>query len=185
MPNKLDFKKQDKDLYAPGKAPELIAVPPMTFTIKMSKMGAYQPEGYTDYVLPPLEGFWWSEGRALDWHAPRESWLWTSVIRQPDFVTQETFDWAREECRRKKPEVDVESVRRIVYEEGLCVQMLHVGPYAGEAVTLARMDAFIVDNGLVSELGDVRKHHEIYMGDPRKTAPERLKTILRHPVRQK
>lgn len=208
MPGKLDYKKADQDLYQAGKKPALVEVPPkrmfcvdgkgepqgaayqaamnalysVTFTLKMSKMGPWQPEGYFDYVLPPLEGFWWSEGGALDQTAPKSTWLWTSCLRAPEYATEEVFAWAREECRKKKPEVDLTGLRLETVDEGLCVQALHVGPYETESATLQAMTAFAGEQGLRIETGDVRKHHEIYLGDPRKTAPEKWRTILRLPV---
>lgn len=204
---KFDFKKEYKDLYQPKEEPALIEVPAMnfimadgsgepagesyqtalqalyalTFTIKMSKMSGNQPEGYFDYVLPPLEGLWWSPQGELDLQ-DREGWLWTSMIRQPEFVTPEVFAWAVEECRRKKPNVDVSRVRLESFTEGLCVQIMHIGPFAEEARSTAKLAAYIAEHGLINDSGMVRKHHEIYLGDPRKTAPERLRTVLRFPV---
>ena len=204
---KFDFKKEYKDLYLPKAAPALIDVPEMnfimvngsgdpagesyqsamqvlyslTFTIKMSKMGGRQPEGYFDYVLPPLEGLWWSPEGELNLEE-RTGWQWISMIRQPDFVTPEVFDWAVRECREKKPEIDVSRARLERFTEGLCVQVMHVGPYAQERASMAKIGEFLAREGLVSEAGLLRKHHEIYLGDPRKTAPERLRTVLRTPV---
>jgi len=206
--SKFDFKKEYKDLYLPGKKPALIEVPDMnfimvdgrgepggesyqkaisalyalTFTIKMSKMGTWQPDGYFDYVVPPLEGLWWSADGKLDLHSPRESWLWTSMIRQPAFVTPDVFAWAKAECIRKKPEVDVSAARFETFQEGLCVQIMHVGPYSEEERSMKLIADFMEENALLDESGKERKHHEIYLGDPRKTAPERLRTVLRTPV---
>ena len=168
----------------------------LTFTIKMSKLQKPKPgatgfaagiPGYREYVVPPLEGLWWCEdadGRreALDFQRPRSDWRWTSMIRQPDFVTPEVFAWAADEARRKKPELPVERARFEVFAEGLCVQRLHIGPYAEEAATVADMLAYMEQNGLTNESGYARPHHELYLSDPRRTAPERLKTVLRLPV---
>lgn len=207
MHGKLDYKKEYKDLYLPKSKPVIIDVPSihfimidgwgdpnqkdyqcavealyaLSYTIKMSKMGGSQPPGYFDYVVPPLEGLWWiSEGR-FDLQK-RDNWLWTSMIRQPEFVTPEVFLWALEECRRKKSAVDTSKARFAVFQEGLCVQMMHLGPFASESETVAAMRAFMAGNNLTDETGSERKHHEIYLSDPRKTAPEKLKTVLRHPV---
>jgi hypothetical protein len=208
MAEKVDFKKIQKALYRPPRSPVRIQVPEMgfiavdgqgapqgedyqkalqtlyalTFAIKMSKMSATQPAGYFEYVVPPLEGLWWSEGGALDMQAPKESWRWTSMIRQPDFVDEKVFEWAQIRCREKKPEVDVSGARLIRFEEGDCVQMMHVGPYEAETCSIGTMKEFMAENGLRDETGDIRKHHEIYLSDPRKTAPEKLKTVIRLPV---
>lgn len=208
MPEKFDFKKQYQDLYLPKAAPQYIDVPalPMiqvdgsgapqgedyqqamqvlyalSFTIKMSKMGDQTPPGYFDYVVPPLEGLWWCPGGALDFAQPKQTWLWTSMIRQPDFVTPAVFDWAVEQCRRKKPGLPLSRARYTVWAEGPCVQALHTGAYDDEAPTLARLHAFAKAKGLALETGEVRKHHEIYLSDPRRTAPARLRTVLRLPV---
>lgn len=207
---KIDYKKEYKDLYLPKQAPALIEVPAiqfiqvdgrgapeaedyqsavqilyaLTFTIKMSKMSGKQPEDYFEYVVPPLEGLWWMKGGAFDLNQ-RSEWFWTSMIRQPEFVTLEVFNWAVEECKVKKPEIDVSRARFVSFDEGLCVQVLHVGSYSDEVASVEKMEQFISANGLINETGNIRKHHEIYLGDPRKTAPERLKTVLRIPVKYK
>lgn len=208
MADKLDYKKEYKDLYLPGRKPMLIEVPEMrffmmdgqgepggaqyqaalqalyalSFTIKMSKMGGNPPDGYFEYVVPPLEGLWSSPTGVFDLSCPREEWLWTSMIRQPEFVTEEVFRWAVAECRRKKPEVDVSGVRFEALEEGLCVQMMHVGPYSDEPASLNNMHAFMHENGYSLWNDEAHRHHEIYLSDPRRTVPERLKTVLRLPV---
>ncbi len=207
---KLDYKKEYRDLYMPGNKPMLIDVPSMnfimtdgkgdprsqeyqdavvslyslSFTIKMSKMSKQQPEGYFEYVVPPLEGLWWIKDGAFDFHQ-RNNWLWTSMIRQPEFVTQEVFEWACIESRRKKSEIDVSKARLVTFTEGLCVQIMHKGPYEREPESVEKMRIFIEENNLFDEVGSERKHHEIYLSDPRKTDPESLKTVLRHPVRRK
>lgn len=208
MADKLDYKKEYKDLYLPGRKPALIDVPEMrflmvdgqgepggrqylaalqalyslSFTIKMSKMSGRQPEGYFEYVVPPLEGLWSFPGGTFGLSSPREEWLWTSMIRQPKFVTGDVFRWAVEECRRKKPEIDLSRVRFESFPEGLCVQIMHIGPYAEEPTSIALLQTFMQENGLKQLSGSTHRHHEIYLSDPRRTAPERLKTVLRLPV---
>ncbi|MBC1446024.1 transcriptional regulator [Listeria welshimeri] len=203
---KIDFKKEEKKFYAPKQRPERIFVPEMnffmmdgkgdpdnedyqkavqalytlTYTIKMSKMGETKLEGYTDFVVPPLEGFWWSEGM-FDLKN-RDAWLWTSFIRQPEFVTEAILKWAKGIAKEKKPEVDTSLVKLVRYTEGECVQMIHIGPFSDEVKTVAEMHRFIETEGLRNDTGAVRKHHEIYLSDPRKTIPEKMKTILRLPV---
>jgi hypothetical protein len=215
---KLDYKKEYKDLYMPHLEPSLIRVPmipflmvdgqgdpneeggeyheslevlyALTFTIKMSKMGGLRPAGYFEYVVPPLEGLWrMREGAALDL-TQKGDFCFTSMIRQPEFVTPEVFEWAVSEVRRKKPELDTSRARWESFEEGLCVQAMHMGSFADEPATLAKMEEFIREQGLVNDIGSFlptgqrRLHHEIYLGDPRKTAPDKLRTVLRHPVRE-
>jgi len=207
MSKKVDYKKEFQDLYLPKTKPMLINVPPMNFimidgagdpnhkeyqlaigvlyalsyTIKMSKMSGNQPSGYYEYVVPPLEGLWWINGGAFS-IKERDNWLWTSMIRQPEFVTPAVFVWAIEECRRKKPELDLAKARFDTFSEGLCVQIMHIGPYSDEPRSLASLKDFIQANSLIEQTGSDRKHHEIYLSDPRKTAPEKLKTVLRLPV---
>ena len=207
-----DFKKEYKDFYLPKDRPSIVTVPPMQFvavrgkgdpnesggsyqkalevlygiayTIKMSKMGDHRIEGYFDYVVPPLEGFWWQEGLQGVDYARKADFEWISCIRLPDFVDRADFDWAAEEAARKK-KTDTSSAEFLTLEEGLCVQCLHVGPYDTEPVTVEKMHAFAAEQGFELDFSDVRRHHEIYLGDPRKTAPEKLKTVIRHPVRKR
>ncbi|MNN10878.1 hypothetical protein D3C81_1238140 [compost metagenome] len=148
----------------------------------MSKMGEDKPTGYFEYVVPPLEGLWDSEEVGFD--PNRDKWVWTSMIRQPDFVTEELLDRVKERTAKKKPELDLNDVRLAVFEEGFCVQMMHIGPFKTEPESVARMTSFLEANGLTENFNDLRKHHEIYLSDPRKTAPEKLKTVLRHPVKR-
>ena len=206
MQDKIDFKKQYKDLYMPKATPSLIEVPlisylmvdgsgapegesyqealellySIAYTIKMSKMGGTQPEGYIDYVVPPLEGLWDCAAEGFD--PDRTKWTWTSLLRQPDFVTQDVFAWACGELKKKKPELNLERIRLEPYDEGLCVQIMHMGPYSEEQASIDKLTAFIQENGLKDACGLHRRHHEIYLSDPRRTAPEKLKTVLRHPV---
>ena len=206
-----DYKKEYKEFYLPKDKPTLVTVPRMNFiavrgqgdpneedcaykqaigllygiafTIKMSKKGDRQIEGYFDYVVPPLEGFWWQDGvQGID-YAHKETFRWISAIRLPDFVTQADFDWAVEEATRKK-KADFSKAEFWTYEEGLCVQCLHVGPYDAEPATVARMHAYMEDQGCRLDITEHRMHHEIYLSDARKVAPERWKTVIRHPVRK-
>lgn len=206
-----DYKKEYKNLYAPKAAPGLVTVPAMNFiavrgsgdpnaeggayqdaleqlygiayTIKMSKMGTHRIEGYFDYVVPPLEGFWWQDGVSGIDYSRKQDFQWISVIRLPDFVTGDDLEWAKAEAAAKKKR-DFSSVEFLTVDEGECVQMMHLGPYDDEPATVAAMDAFIVEQGYVNDFSDTRHHHEIYLSDPRRTAPEKLKTIVRHPVRK-
>ena len=207
-----DFKKEYKEFYMPKGKPEIVTVPKMNYiavrgkgnpneedgeykksiellygiayTIKMSKKGDYKIEGYFDYVVPPLEGFWWQENLDGIDYGHKENFQWISVIRLPDFVTKADFDWAIEEATRKK-KMDFSKVEFLEIEEGLCVQCMHSGSYDGEPATVAAMDKFIADNGYENDISDTRRHHEIYLSDARKVAPEKLKTVIRHPIREK
>lgn len=203
-----DYKKEYKDMYMPSANPMLIDVPPMnfimvdgsgdpngpefpkavevlyglSFAIKMSKMKGNQPEGYFEYVVPPLEGLWWITGGGFSFEQ-RENWLWTVMIRQPEFVTPEVFAWACSELSRKKPQLPASGARFETFAEGLCVQAMHLGPYATEPETMLRMTDFMAANNLKDRVGNGGgKHHEIYLSDPRKAKPESMKTVLRHPV---
>lgn len=207
-----DYKKEYKEFYMPKNKPSIVDVPTMNyiavrgqgnpneedseykqsigllygiaFTIKMSKMGDHRIEGYFDYVVPPLEGFWWQEGvQGID-YVHKEEFKFISVIRLPDFVTKEEFDWAVAEATRKK-KTDFSKVEFLTYTEGLCVQMMHIGPYDDEPASVALMHQFAEENGYVPDITDERMHHEIYLSDARKVAPERLKTVIRHPVKRK
>ena len=210
--DKLEYVKAFPELYGPGTAPSLIDVPEMPFlmadgsgdpndpegeyakalellyalayTIRMSPKGGVALEGYFEYAVPPLEGLWWFGDGAEDvLTADKRRYRWTSMIRQPDFVTPEVFEWAAGEVRRKK-KLDTSRARLARFREGLCVQCMHIGPYATEPATVEKMRAFMEAKGLACDLSDERKHHEIYLGDPRRTAPEKLRTVLRHPVRR-
>ncbi len=207
-----DYKKEYKEFYMPKNKPCIVDVPSMNFlavrgqgdpnaedgeykaamsllygiafTIKMSKKGDHRIEGYFDYVVPPLEGFWWQEGVEGVDYAHKENYRWISLIRLPDFVTKADFDWAVAEATGKK-QVDFSKVEFLTYQEGLCVQCMHVGPYDEEPATVARMDAFLRENGYETDITDTRFHHEIYLSDARKVAPEKRKTVIRHPIRKK
>ena len=207
-----DFKKEYKEFYMPKGKPEIVTVPKMNYiavrgkgnpnvedgeykksiellygiayTIKMSKKGDHKIEGYFDFVVPPLEGFWWQENIDGIVYSHKENFQWISVIRLPDFVTKVDFEWAIEEATRKK-KMDFSKVEFLEIEEGLCVQCLHSGPYDDEPATVAAMDKFIADNGYENDISDTRRHHEIYLSDARKVAPDKLKTVIRHPIRKK
>jgi hypothetical protein len=207
----VDYKKTEKDLYQPKTTPSIINVPEMTYiavdgegdpntseayktameilyglsySIKMSKMSGSTPEGYFEYVVPPLEGFWWSSRGELVDYTNKNRFCWTSMIRQPDFVTPEVFEAAKAALAKKKPGLDTSIAQLIKLNEGLCVQVMHIGPYDDEPATIAAMEQYVVDNGYAIDLNDNRRHHEIYLSDPRKTAPEKFKTVIRHPIRK-
>ena len=207
-----DFKKEYKEFYMPKNKPSIVKVPKMNyiavrgkgdpnaeggeykesigllygiaFTIKMSKMGDHRIDGYFDYVVPPLEGFWWQQGvTGIDYNH-KENFEWISVIRLPDFVTKEEFEWAKEEAAKKK-KTDFSKAEFFTYDEGLCVQYMHIGPYDDEPATVDAMHEFMEKEGYVLDITDKRYHHEIYLSDVRKVAPEKLKTVVRHPIRKK
>ena len=206
-----DFKKEYKEFYMPKNKPSIVTVPRMNyiavrgqgdpnaedgeykqvigllygiaFTIKMSKKGDHQIEGYFDYVVPPLEGFWWQAGVKDVDYAHKDSFQWISVIRLPDFVTREDFVWAVEEATRKKKQ-DFFKAEFMTYDEGLCVQCMHIGSYDDEPVTVALMHEYMESLGYTLDITDKRLHHEIYLSDARKVAPEKLKTVIRHPIRK-
>lgn len=155
----------------------------IAFTIKMSKKGNHQIEGYFDYVVPPLEGFWWQNNmKGID-YSRKEDFNFISIIRLPDFVTKEDFDWAIEEAAKKKKE-DFSKVEFLTYDEGLCVQCMHIGSYDDEPATIEMMHDFMTDEGYELDITDKRFHHEIYLSDARRVAPEKLKTVIRHPVKK-
>lgn len=206
-----DYKKEYKEFYLPKNKPSIVEIPPMqyiavrgsgdpneedgaykrsigmlygiAFTIKMSKMGDHKIDGYFDYVVPPLEGFWWQNGvRGID-YAHKETFQWVSLIRLPDFVTESDFAWAVEEATRKK-KTDFSQVEFFPYSEGLCVQCMHIGDYDSEPATLAQMEAYLKEHGYEIDGAAGRYHHEIYLSDARKVAPERRKTVIREPIRK-
>ncbi len=213
MPDKFDYKKEYKDLYMPKTKPSIIEVPEMIFimvdgkgnpntceeyknamevlyglsySIKMSKMNGTQPKGYFEYVVPPLEGLWWVEDDNFDGIniTDKDKFCWTSMIRQPEFVTIEVFETVKQALLKKKPELDFSTTRLSIYKEGLCAQIMHIGPYDDEPATIKVMEEFIVNEGYINDISIARLHHEIYLGDPRKTKPEKLKTVIRHPIRK-
>lgn len=207
-----DFKKEYKEYYLPKNKPEIVTVPSMryvavrghgnpneeggaykaaiavlyavAYTIKMSKMGDRHMEGYYDFVVPPLEGFWWQEGvQGVD-YSDKSTFRWISCIRLPEFVTAEDFAWAVGEASRKK-KLDCSCAEFLTVEEGLCVQMMHHGPFDEEPASVAQMDAYLEENGYETDFESGRLHHEIYLSDARKVAPEKWKTVIRHPIRKK
>lgn len=227
-----DYKKEYKEFYMPKGTPSIVTVPKMNyiavrgsgdpnveggeykraigllygiaFTIKMSKKGDHKIDGYFDYVVPPLEGFWWQEadtanandGKAIENEASdnqknlcgidytrKDDFNWISVIRLPDFVTKADFDWAVAEATTKK-KTDFSKVEFFTYDEGLCVQCMHIGSYDDEPATVEAMHRFMEEQGYILDINEKRLHHEIYLSDARKVAPERLKTVVRHPVRK-
>ncbi|MGN1102964.1 MAG: GyrI-like domain-containing protein [Huintestinicola sp.] len=207
---KLDYKKEFKERYMPSAKPVAVNVPEMiffavrgcgdpnscndyknalellyamSFTVKMSKMNGTQPEGYFEYVVPPLEGLWYQEGTEGIDYSRKEDFKWISMIRQPEFVTEEVFENARAAVQKKKPHLDVSKVQLMKWSEGLCVQLMHTGPYDDEPASIEKLKRFAEDNGYEEDFSEGRYHHEIYLSDPRKCAPERLKTVIRHPVK--
>lgn len=206
-----DYKKEYKEFYLPPKTPGIVTVPAMNFlavrgqgdpnqedgaykqalgmlyavafTIKMSRKGQHQLEGYFDYVVPPLEGLWWQENtRGVD-YTRKQDFQWISMIRLPEFVTREAFDWAIREATEKKQQ-DFSRVEFFSWEEGLCVQCMHIGPYDAEPTTVAAMNEYTRAQGYEADFGEGRFHHEIYLSDARRCSPERLKTVIRQPVRR-
>lgn len=155
----------------------------VAYTIKMSKMGDHRIAGYFDFVVPPLEGFWWQEGRHWIDYSEKDAFCWIAMIRLPDFVTRAGFDWAASEAARKKG-LDCSKAEFLTVEEGLCVQVMHHGPFDNEPATIALMDHFLADNGYVNDFSAKRLHHEIYLSDARKVAPEKWRTVIRHPIRK-
>ena len=155
----------------------------IAFTIKMSKKGDHRIDGYFDYVVPPLEGFWWQEGTAGIDYTRKEDFKWISVIRLPDFVTEEDFKWAIAEASEKKKQ-DFSKVEFLTYQEGLCVQCMHIGAYDEEPETVEKMHQFMKEQGYVLDITDQRYHHEIYLSDARRVAPEKRKTVIRHPIKK-
>lgn len=205
-----DYKKEYKEFYLPPRKPQIVEVPEMNFlavrgmgdpneeegdykaaigllysiayTIKMSKMGKHRIEGYFDYVVPPLEGFWWQDGvQGVD-YTRKDQFQWISLIRLPEFVTREEFDWAIQEASVKK-QMDFSKVEFFTYHEGLCVQCMHIGPYDNEPVTVREMERHVKEQGYELDFSDQRYHHEIYLSDVRKCKPENLKTVIRQPIK--
>ena len=206
-----DYKKEYREFYLPKEEPGIVSVPPMNyiavrgqgdpneedgaykqaigllfgiaFTIKMSKKGDHRIDGYFDYVVPPLEGFWQQDGVTGIDYSRKELFRWISVIRLPDFVTKPDFDWAVAEAGRKK-KTDFSKVEFLSCDEGLCVQCMHIGPYDDEPATVARMHEYMERQGYALDITGQRLHHEIYLSDARKTAPDKLRTVIRHPIRK-
>ena len=205
-----DFKKEYKEFYRSKRVPEIVTVPKanyiavrgmgdpnqeggayqsavsilyaVAYTLKMSYKTDYRIEGFFEYVVPPLEGFWWQEGVDGIDYGDKSTFHWISVIRLPEFVTKKDFDWAVEEAARKK-KLDCSLAEFLTIEEGLCVQIMHIGPFDHEPSTVALMDQYVAENGYANDMNENRLYHEIYLSDARKAAPEKWKTIIRHPIR--
>ncbi len=207
-----DFKKEYKEFYMPKSKPEIVIVPTanyiavrgqgnpnedggdyqkaiavlyaVAYTLKMSYKTEHKIEGFYEYVVPPLEGFWWQNScHSID-YSNKDTFNWISVIRLPDFVTKKDFDWAVDTATKKK-KLDCSSAEFLTIEEGLCVQIMHIGSFDNEPATVAVMDKFLNENGYINDISDTRLHHEIYMSDARKVAPEKWKTVIRHPIKKK
>ena len=207
-----DFKKEYKEFYMPKSKPEIVAVPKanyiavrgkgdpndeggayqqavgilyaVAYTLKMSYKTDYRIEGFFDYVVPPLEGFWWQDGVGGIDYSDKSTFNWISVIRLPDFVTQKDFDWATGEAEKKK-HLDCSKAEFLTIDEGLCVQIMHIGPFDDEPATVSMMNEYLLENGYENDFSDSRLHHEIYLSDARKVAPEKWKTVIRHPIKRK
>lgn len=206
-----DFKKEYKEFYMPKGKPEIVTVPKanyiavrgkgdpndeggayqqavgilyaVAYTLKMSYKTDYRIEGFFDYVVPPLEGFWWQEGVDGIDYSDKSTFNWISVIRLPDFVTQKDFDWATGEAEKKK-HLDCSKAEFLTIDEGLCVQIMHIGPFDDEPATVSMMNAYLLENGYENDFSGSRLHHEIYLSDARKVAPEKWKTVIRHPIKR-
>lgn len=206
-----DFKKEYKEFYMPKNTPEIVTVPAanyiavrgkgnpnqeggsyhqavsilyaIAYTIKMSYKGSYKMEGFYEYVVPPLEGFWWQDNvKGVD-YSNKDSFQWISVIRLPDFVTESDFDWAVAEATKKK-KLDCSAAEFLTIQEGLCVQIMHIGPFDDEPATVAIMDKYLMENGYRNDFSDTRLHHEIYLSDARKVESSKWKTVIRHPIKK-
>ena len=206
-----DYKKEYKEFYMPKNKPGIIEIPEMNyiavrgkgnpneengeyktsirllygiaFTIKMSYKGSHKIEGYFEYVVPPLEGFWWQDGKTDIDYSRKNDFNFISLIRLPDFVTKKDFDWAVKEAENKKKQ-DFSKVELLTYNEGTCVQCMHIGSYDSEPETVELMNKFAEENGYEADITDSRFHHEIYLNDPRRCAVDKLKTVIRHPVKK-
>ena len=206
-----DFKKEYKEFYMPKNKPEIVLVPKanyiavrgkgnpneedgayqkavgvlyaVAYTLKMSARAGYEMEGFFDYVVPPLEGFWWQDGVEGVDYKNKSEFNWISVIRLPDFVTEKDGGWAVETAEKKK-KIDCSRAEFLCVDEGLCVQIMHTGPFDDEPATVALMDEYIRENGYENDMAGGRLHHEIYLSDARKTEPSKWKTVIRHPIRK-
>lgn len=206
-----DFKKEYKEFYMPKNKPEIVNIPEanyiavrgkgdpneeggayqkaigvlyaIAYTLKMSYKTDYKIKGFFEYVVPPLEGFWWQDDTSGVDYTDKSSFNWISVIRLPDFVTKKDFEWAVKTATEKK-RIDLSSAEFMIVSEGLCVQIMHSGPFDDEPVSVALMDEYLSENGYVNDITDTRLHHEIYMSDARKVAREKWKTVIRHPIKK-
>lgn len=206
-----DFKKEYKEFYMPGKKPEIVTVPKanyiavrgqgnpndkdgsyqkavgvlyaIAYTIKMSKLGDHRIDGYYDFVVPPLEGFWWQNGIDGIDYSYKEKFNWISVIRLPDFITQSDFNWAVKEASTKK-KIDCSIADFMQIDEGLCVQIMHIGSFDDEPASVQIMNEYLEQNNCITDITDTRLHHEIYLSDARKVSVEKWKTVIRHPIKK-
>lgn len=206
-----DFKKEHKEFYMPKNTPEIVTVPPanyiavrgkgdpneeggeykeaigvlyaIAYTLKMSYKTDYRIQGFYDYVVPPLEGFWWQNDALGINYSDKSTFCWISVLRIPDFITKKDFDWAVETATKKK-KLDCSKAEFLTVDEGLCVQVMHIGAFDDESATVAGMDRFLEENGYRNDMTNGRLHHEIYLSDARKVEPEKWKTVIRHPIKR-
>ena len=207
-----DFKKEYKELYLPKNKPQIVNVPKanyiairgqgnpneeggaykqaigilyaVAYTLKMSYKTDYKIAGFYEYVVPPLEGFWWQDGICGVDYSKKATFNWISVIRLPDFITKKDFDWAVKTASEKK-KIDCSKAEFLTIEEGLCVQIMHIGSFDDEPATVTLMDKYLAENGYEKDFSDARLHHEIYLSDPRKSTPDKQKTVIRHPVKKR
>lgn len=206
-----DLKKEFKEYYQPKNKPEIVNIPSINYlavrgsgdpndetgdykkaleslyavayTLRMSYKTDYKINGFYEYIVPPLEGFWWQDGTDGVNYADKTSFNWISVIRLPDFISGKDIEWAVRTATKKK-KTDCSQVKFLTVNEGLCVQIMHIGPYDNEPVTVKLMDDYLAQNGYENDLNSERMHHEIYLSDPRKCLPEKMKTVIRHPVKR-
>ena len=206
-----DFKKEYKEFYLPKDKPQIVTIPKanyiavrgtgdpneadgayqkavgvlyaIAYTLKMSYKTGYKMEGFYEYVVPPLEGFWWQDGVDGIDYSDKSTFNWISVIRLPEFVSKADFEWAVKQAEQKK-KMDLSSAEYMTIDEGLCVQIMHIGPFDEEPATVEKMERYLAENGYENDLTSERLHHEIYLSDARKVAPEKWKTVIRHPVRK-
>ena len=206
-----DFKKEYKEFYLPKNKPQIVNVPKanyiairgqgnpneeggaykkaieilyaVAYTLKMSYKTDYKIDGFYEYVVPPLEGFWWQDGILGVDYSKKDEFNWISIIRLPDFITRENFDWAVKTASEKK-KIDCSKAEFLTIEEGLCVQIMHIGSFDDEPASLEKMDKYLEENGYEKDFSDTRLHHEIYLSDPRKSTPDKQKTVIRHPVKK-
>ena len=206
-----DFKKEYKEFYLPKNKPQIVNVPKanyiairgqgnpneeggayqwaigilyaVAYTLKMSYKTDYKIAGFFEYVVPPLEGFWWQDGICGVDYSNKATFNWISVIRLPDFITKKDFDWAVKTASEKK-KVDCSKAEFLTIEEGLCVQIMHFGSFDDEPGSLEKMDKYLEENGYAKDFSDTRLHHEIYLSDPRKSTPDKQKTVIRHPIKK-
>ena len=207
-----DFKKEYKEFYLPKNKPQIVNVPKanyiairgqgnpneeggaykqaieilyaVAYTLKMSYKTDYKIDGFYEYVVPPLEGFWWQDGiHGVD-YSKKDEFNWISIIRLPDFITRENFDWAVKTASEKK-KIDCSKAEFLTIEEGLCVQIMHIGSFDDEPATVTLMDKYLEENGYEKDFSDTRLHHEIYLSDPRKSTLDKQKTVIRHPIKKR